>query len=92
MINSEYEVFIKLGGTLDFRDLIQSRYQEIEDSDSFKNIPKDAPNRELILNVVALTTLAQDQVFIINFILKAKQALQDGDLTKAKFYLDCIFK
>ena len=91
MIKSEYESFIKLGGVLYYHDLIEDKFQEIKACSSFKDIPEDSEQRQVVLEKVALTTIAQDHVHIINLITKTKQALHDGDLAKAKFYIDCMF-
>lgn len=91
MVKTEYEVFLKLGGTLDFQDLLDDKFDEIRSCSSFQDIDSASPQRQLVLEKVALTSLAQDQAFILGLIVKAKQALQEGDLVKAKFFLDCIF-
>lgn len=64
-----------MDGKLSFHDLISDKFDEIEDCHSYQQID-DNENKELILNKVALDSIAQDQVYLIKMIVKMKEAAQ----------------
>ena len=92
MIDSEFEVFIKLGGEVRYLDVIESRQKELMATESFQSIPEHSPERQLILDGTTLVTLAQDNAYLITLIAKTKQALDAGDIKTASFCLRCAFK
>lgn len=90
MINREYESFIQLGGDISYLDIIERRYHELKECEAYQRITLPAQQQH-ILEKTALMTIAQDQVHLITLIAKTKQALNDGNIELAKFYMDCAF-
>lgn len=90
MISREYETFIQLGGDINYQDIIDSRCQELKECKAYQSIPSSSQQLH-ILEKTALMTIAQDQVYLITLVAKTKQALNDGDVELAKFYMECAF-
>ena len=92
MIDSEFELFIRLGGEIRYLDVIESQHRRLMATESFQSIPAHSPERQLTLDRATLITMAQDYAHLITLMAKTKQALNANDIEKASFYMECAFK
>ena len=90
MISREFEAFIKLGGDISYLDILGRRFEEIKECDAYRRITVNS-QKQIVLEKTALMTLAQDQAFLTTLMTKTKQALDDGNIELATFYISCAF-
>lgn len=92
MIDGEHAVLLKLGGTLNYLDIIDARYKELKDCEAYKTMPDDLLQRERVLEKSALMTISQDQVFLITTIIKVRDSLDRNDIDQAQIYINSMFR
>lgn len=91
MISKEHQTWMILGGSINGQDLVDDLILQLEQLDSYKNLPQDVNSYD-ILYKAALNILAADHAHLITILHTARMALCEQDVAKAKVIIDKAFK